>query len=153
MPRIAAREAAFAALAERLAQAMPTTPVERNRRAKLSPQEDFPRLVLRDGGQNPLSDAVGEEAWSVSAVVEGYVSGPEQQAGPAASDLYARVAEALCSEAIIGAAGQMELYVSEGSLDFDVVAISDSAPMVAAFYLDLSFQLRLPAGLRFLDIP
>ena len=160
MARIALREAAYAALAGRLEADLPSIPLERNRRSMVDPEsEEFPRFVLRDGSQVPPDDpSAGEDAWDVTATLEGYVISPDADVGPEASDLYARAAEALAREPIVLDATleggiPVEIYVTEGALDFDAATVVESSKPIAAFYLDLSFHLRVPAGTRFLDTP
>ncbi|WP_338661773.1 hypothetical protein VQH23_16250 [Pararoseomonas sp. SCSIO 73927] len=158
MARIALREACYAALAARLVAALTGVPLERNRRSQISDQEEFPSLVLRDGGQVPMDDSesMGEFARHMTATLEGYVRSPDADAGAEASDLYARAAEALCDTPVIPDATlpggvQIEIYVTEGALDFDAATVAESSKPIAAFYLDLSFAVRVPFGTRFLE--
>jgi hypothetical protein len=70
-----------------------------------------------------------------------------------------RAAEALCGSGdaamgpILAAGGQLEITVFEEALDIDVTTVSESQAPLAAFYLELSFDLRVPFGMRFLDTP
>jgi hypothetical protein len=91
MARTPIRESAYTALAARLMAALPDVPVERNRRGALNDGE-CPRLVLRDGPQQPnRQDAVGEDMFSMQATLEGYIDAPDEAAiGQDLSTLYAR---------------------------------------------------------------
>jgi len=157
MARIAAREAGFAALGERLSAALSGVPLERNRRSTIGSGEPLPRLILRDGSQVPLeAGGMGEDGWTLTATVEGFVGSNDADCGPEASELYGLVAEALCGTPIIPAARlpggvAVELYVIEGALDFDAATVSESSDPIAAFYLEVSFDLRVPSGTRFLE--
>ena len=159
MARIALREAAYTALAARITARLSGIPLERNRRSLIGDGEAFPTLVLRDGPQTPVEEpSFGEDAWDVSAVLEGYVSSPDADAGAETSDLYARAAEALSGDPIVLAGTlpcgiPVEVQVTEGAFDFDPATVTESGKPIAAFYLDLTFQLRVPAGTRFLNTP
>jgi hypothetical protein len=152
MARITVREAAYAALAACLMEAMPEVPVERNRRSLLNAGES-PRLVLRDSSQVPRPDGVGEDHFVLQALLEGYVESADDTVGADLSVLYARASEALCTVPIIAADGVTEIYVTEGNLDIDIAAVAESEDPVGAFYLELSFELRVPFGTRFIETP
>ena len=132
-------------------------PLERNRRSVVGEGESFPTLVLRDGSQIPVEGpSFGEDAWDIGAILEGYVSSSDADAGAEASDLYARVGELLTGHPIVlgptlPGGVLIELQVTEGALDFDAATVTESGKPIAAFFLELSFQLRVPAGTRFLQ--
>ena len=157
MPRISLREAAYAAIADRLTVALPDVPVERNRRSLLNDGE-APRLVLRDGAQQPNPDGASEDHITLDALLEGHVEAADDEIGAAISDLAARAVEALTDGPVILGAMlegevQVELYILEGRMEVEVLTVSDSRVPVGAFYLDLSFDIRVPAGTRFLETP
>ena len=157
MARISLREAAYAAMADRLRQDIPTVPLERNRRSLLNDGE-APLLVLRDGSQQPGHDGAGEDLLTIEGVVEGYLDSSDEEIGAEISQLAGEVAEALTREPIIPAARldggvEVEITVLEGRMDIQIETVSQSQTAIGAFFLDFTFDLRVPSGTRFLETP
>jgi hypothetical protein len=155
MARVPLREAAYEAIKARLVEALDGVAVERNRRSLVTGGEGD-LLVLRDGGQNPNPGAVGEDHFVMDAVLEGYVEADDEEVGAELSALYGRAAEALAGPEALPIPlgdGLTEIILREGTLEIDIATVTQSETAVAAFYLDLSFDLRVPFGTRFLVIP
>ncbi|GGG51691.1 hypothetical protein GCM10010964_43590 [Caldovatus sediminis] len=150
MPTVPAREAALAAIAARLAAALPDVPVERGRRSVVAEQE-CPRLVLRMGGhREDPADAFGAIRLDCEAAIEGYVAAPDGADDPdaaleaALNELHARCAAALLGVAIAYAEDD-DLMVAGVSLEPDAPALDAASAAVGGFTWAIRFDLRVPA--------
>ena len=140
------REAALAAIATRLATALPDVVVERARRAPVDTDaETLPRLVLRgddldaDEGQEP-----GRTHYQVGFVVAGFAAGSTDLAAEQAlSLLYARVVAALAwwtpVEPGLG-------DVAERRTEFVLYAAEDSARPAGEFQARFVLLAVAPSG-------
>lgn len=159
MAVLAVQEAVYRALETALAAGVSDVPRERNRRSLLDNADEAPRLVLRDGGMRPSPDeAFGLDLLTVSALLEGYVTGADADLGPRLADLHARAVVALCGDEtdpgrVLTTAGGLEITVAEGAADLDFVLVGESDAPLAAFYLDLTVTLRVAVGQRFVTTP
>ena len=93
-------DAALEAVAERLTDAIPEVPVETDRRSDV-PDEDFPRLVVVDEGDEPdHTQSPGETFYRLIIAVTGYAraygtEAPDTEARQAVNALRAQVIQAL----------------------------------------------------------
>ncbi|WP_135469830.1 hypothetical protein [Crenalkalicoccus roseus] len=150
MPVVPLREAALAAIAARLAAAIPDVPVERGRRSAVA-TEDCPRLVLRMGGHaEDEGAAVGTVRLACEALVEGYVAAPRLAADPDAAleaeinALHARCVEALAGVEIpAGSAGS--LMATGVRLEPDAPLLGEAAEAAGGFTWTIAFDLYAPA--------
>jgi hypothetical protein len=98
VPRTPLREAALAAIAARLAAAIPAATVERARRAPVdTDRERLPRLVVAlDGWQADPDSLPGITSYSISVLITGYAAGGDDASARAAlAALLGQVAAAL----------------------------------------------------------
>jgi hypothetical protein len=140
------REAALAAIAAQLAAALPSVPVERNRRAMPDlVHEALPRLALLDGDhQVPGSDAFGTVLYRVQAMVVGHVSAATDAAlGAALNDLHAAVVAAICNQEIL-VAGEQNIWPQEEGMQLIPFAAEESSRPFMGFVLTIAFDLRVP---------
>ncbi|MCR0981793.1 hypothetical protein [Roseomonas populi] len=152
MARITYREAAYEAIRACLEAGVADVAVERNRRTLIREGENRV-LVLRDGDQSSAPDAVGEDRFTVQGTLEGFVEGEDAEVGDLVSALYGEAAEALLRGPIPLGDGLTEIYPVEGNMDLDLASVTESQTPVGAFYLEFTFDLRVPFGRRFLDTP
>jgi hypothetical protein len=158
MPTIAAREAAFAAIAARLATLLAET-VERNRDTPVA-EADMPCLVLLDGDHSVEDgDAAQTVTYRLTAQLAGYLSELTlAETMAAANDLHARAIGALVCNSLtggapqpipVGAANEAELWIEEIGLRVDPASVAESEAPMASFVLDIQALLRLPEGAPF----
>ena len=166
MPEIPLREAVYAAIRQALSDALSGIPVERNRRRAIGKDEALPRLVLQDGDQFPLpGDSAVEEGATLTGRVEGYAYAPpdpdepkpETEAGAAANLLHARTCRALFrpneAHPELVVAGDMELWIRPGPMQFDLVPMAQGSDDLVAFYQDFELDLRFAHGEPFITQP
>lgn len=77
--------------------------VERDRLADLA-ETEMPRLVVREGGEEPQADFSGEDAYTMTVEVEGYTAAASQaDADAVGRTLRAKVVQALRADVTLGA--------------------------------------------------
>jgi hypothetical protein len=140
---LAAREAAFAAIAAHLASQLLGVTVERNRRSLISPDEAMPIVVLRDGGHEAADDDSAQLVrYSIECLVEGFVVDTDARIGAALNDLHARCIAAICNQPVHF--GDDALWLHERRTDIEIAEAGDSAVPAARFVTTLSFDLFSP---------
>jgi len=93
------REQILAAFLVRL-QTIGNVTVERNR---VEPVEEFPSLLMMDGGQSVTEENAGVKLHSLRVELEGYVSAATSaELGPALSDLHGQTVLALMADRTLG---------------------------------------------------
>ncbi len=141
------REAAIAAIAARLAAAMPAAPVERNRRAPVdSDDETLPRFIIRDGAHHVLaSDAHGITLYRVEVSIEGWARATTDEGlGAALHSTHAAVVAALCNAEIEIDDGNQAISPEEVSFEAEPIPARDAARPALSFDLRIGFNLRVP---------
>lgn len=146
MTQIAAREAAMAALATRLASQLSGVVVERARRSMIGADDTLPRVVLTMGGHEEVpEDANQTVLMRCTADVEGYVSAASDAALEAAlNDLHARCAAALLgAEIAYGSIGD-NLWVQGLAFTPDAALLAGADEPIGGFTWTISFDIRAP---------
>lgn len=76
--------------------------VERERLAEIA-DDEMPRMVLREGAEEPRADFTGEDAWTLNFEVEGYTAATDQTgADQAGRHLRAKALQALLADVTLG---------------------------------------------------
>lgn len=147
MAQIPIREAAMLALLAVLQAALPAVPIERSRRSDIGEGEALPRLVVTEGAHDAdESDANGEVLYRLAVTIAGYCSADSDAA--LASAINAQHAAIIA--ALVGVpldlGGGLDAWVTEARFEPDLATLANAAEASGGFYLDLTLDLRAPAG-------
>jgi hypothetical protein len=152
----AIREFAAASVAERLAEAFPSIPVERARRAAPA-DEEFPRLIVRAGDVTPNdTEGFGETTYAIGLLVTGYTgAAPDAEdqdlsCEQALSELHARVVEALVAWQPDGV--DINEVREAGVTEFIVYDVEDSAQALGEFTASFEVISIRPTGQPFTQV-
>ncbi len=127
------REQILAAFLVRL-QTIGNVTVERNR---VEPVEEFPSLLMMDGGQSVTEENAGVKLHSLRVELEGYVSAATSaELGPALSDLHGQTVLALMADRTLG---DLAIDVREGELRDPEIDRTQGHRPFAAF--SLAFEI------------
>jgi hypothetical protein len=140
------RESAFVAIASRLGTALPTWPIERNRRAPVDiERETLPRLVLRDGSHRVMpSDAFGLRLYRVEIAIEGWVkAGSDAELGYALNDAHAQIVGAICDVELPVDGDEQAISPEELALQAEPLSAAGSKIRAMSFELAIGFNLRV----------
>jgi hypothetical protein len=146
MPSTPLREAALAAIADRLTTALPDAAVERARRAPVDVDaETLPRLIVRgEDWQADDTEEPGRTHYHIGFSVTGFASATTDLAAEQAlSLLHARAVEALAGWTP-SAAGLGD--VAEKSCEFSLYEAEDSARPAGEFLARFSMLAIGPSG-------
>lgn len=134
------RETVLAAFRARLASIDGVT-VFRNRSKAV---KDWPALVQFDGGHAEPVETTGETLYRLEVEVEGHVKADSDDGlGPAASELYAQLLDALNADRTLGGAVQ---DITEGDMDALDLPTAEGAAGVASFTIAFTIIFATAAG-------
>ena len=127
------REQILAAFLARL-QTIANVTVERNR---VEPVEEFPSLLMMDGGQSVTEENAGVKLHALRVEVEGYVgAATAAELGPALSDLYGQTVLALMADRTLS---DLAIDLREGELRDPEIDRTQGHRPFAAF--SLAFEI------------
>lgn len=100
--------------------------VERNR---ASPVQEFPKLIMRDGGHEVTEENTGMMGYRMTVDVEGFVAhSSDSGTGPAVNALYATVLQAVLADRTLG---DLAADITETSMDINLDSEDGHSPHAA----------------------
>lgn len=134
------RETVLAAFRARLAS-IAGVAVFRNRS---KPVKDWPALVMFDGGHAEPVETTGETTYRLEIDVEGHVKAASDEGlGPAASELYAQLLDAITADRTLGGAVQ---DITEGDMDALDLPTAEGSAGLASFTIAFTVIYATAAG-------
>jgi hypothetical protein len=114
--------------------------VERNR---ADPVQEFPALVMHDGGHEVTTENTGMTGYEMTVTVEGFVASASQAAtGTDMNALYAKTVQAVLSDCTLG---DLAVDINEQSMEVALNDLIGNAPC-SAFNLIFSVQFYTKQG-------